>query len=433
MAFERRRHELLPAPAPRAASGCPVSSTCSTCPRLDGEDVRRAAAARAQGAPRGVRSSSAARSASTRTATASTARSCSARPAEKGLEGSDRQARRQPLPERRPLARLAQAQVPRRAGARDRRLHGAEGLAHGLRRAARRLLRGRRTLRYAGKVGTGFDHAHAARRSATRMRELERDESAVRRRSSRSRAGTHWVRPELVAQIGFAEWTRDGRLRHPRYLGLRDDKPARDVVRERARRDRGDHPSGQAAVPRRRASRRRTSPRTTSAWRSGCCRTCSGRPVSLQRFPDGIDGKGFFHKDMPDYFPDWIKRVEVPKANGTVTHVVICGRRHARLPRRPEHGHAARVAVARRPPAAARPARDRPRPAAGRRLRRGPARRALDRRADARARFLAVRAGHRLEGHPRVDPAAPSRRLRRGARACGATSAACSPRATPTS
>jgi bifunctional non-homologous end joining protein LigD len=49
-----------------------------------------------------------------------------------------------------------------------------------------------------------------------------------------------------------------------------------------------------------------------------------GRPVSMQRFPDGIDGKGFFHKDIPDYFPSWIRRVEVPKANGTVTHVVIC-------------------------------------------------------------------------------------------------------------
>ena len=49
-----------------------------------------------------------------------------------------------------------------------------------------------------------------------------------------------------------------------------------------------------------------------------------GRPVSMQRFPDGIDGKGFFHKDIPDYFPGWIRRVEVPKSNGTVTHVVIC-------------------------------------------------------------------------------------------------------------
>lgn len=49
-----------------------------------------------------------------------------------------------------------------------------------------------------------------------------------------------------------------------------------------------------------------------------------GRPVSMQRFPDGIDGKGFFHKDIPGYFPDWVRRVEVPKANGTVTHAVIC-------------------------------------------------------------------------------------------------------------
>jgi bifunctional non-homologous end joining protein LigD len=46
------------------------------------------------------------------------------------------------------------------------------------------------------------------------------------------------------------------------------------------------------------------------------------RPVSMQRFPDGIGSKGFFHKDVPDYFPAWIRRVEVPKAGGTVTHAV---------------------------------------------------------------------------------------------------------------
>ena len=44
-----------------------------------------------------------------------------------------------------------------------------------------------------------------------------------------------WVEPELVAQVGFTEWTRDGRLRHPRFLGLRDDKAAREVVREERR------------------------------------------------------------------------------------------------------------------------------------------------------------------------------------------------------
>jgi bifunctional non-homologous end joining protein LigD len=48
-----------------------------------------------------------------------------------------------------------------------------------------------------------------------------------------------------------------------------------------------------------------------------------GRPVSMQRFPDGIERKGFFHKDIPDYFPDWIARVEAPKHGGTVTHAVI--------------------------------------------------------------------------------------------------------------
>jgi ATP-dependent DNA ligase len=46
--------------------------------------------------------------------------------------------------------------------------------------------------------------------------------------------GTHWARPELVAQIGFAEWTAEGRLRQPRFLGLRDDKHPADVVREQA-------------------------------------------------------------------------------------------------------------------------------------------------------------------------------------------------------
>ena len=86
------------------------------------------------------------------------------------------------------------------------------------------------TLRYAGKVGTGFDH-HTLQTLGQTMRELEQDESPFEPFKPIP-PGTHWVRPELVAQIGFTEWTRDHRLRHPRFLGLRDDKPAREVVRE---------------------------------------------------------------------------------------------------------------------------------------------------------------------------------------------------------
>jgi bifunctional non-homologous end joining protein LigD len=87
------------------------------------------------------------------------------------------------------------------------------------------------TLRYAGKVGTGFDQ-HTLKELGAHLLELEQGESQFEPFKPIP-PGTYWVRPELVAQIGFAEWTRDGRLRHPRYLGLRDDKPARDVVRER--------------------------------------------------------------------------------------------------------------------------------------------------------------------------------------------------------
>ena len=85
-------------------------------------------------------------------------------------------------------------------------------------------------LRYAGKVGTGFDQA-TLRDLGGRMREREQDESPFEPFKPIP-PGTRWVRPELVGQVGFAEWTRDGRLRHPRYIGLRDDKRAREVVRE---------------------------------------------------------------------------------------------------------------------------------------------------------------------------------------------------------
>jgi bifunctional non-homologous end joining protein LigD len=88
-------------------------------------------------------------------------------------------------------------------------------------------------LRYAGKVGTGFDTATlvALRR---RLEPLETQASPFAEPVKPLPPGTHWVRPELVAQVGFAEWTDAGRMRQPRFLGLREDKRAGEVVRERA-------------------------------------------------------------------------------------------------------------------------------------------------------------------------------------------------------
>jgi bifunctional non-homologous end joining protein LigD len=85
-------------------------------------------------------------------------------------------------------------------------------------------------LRYAGKVGTGYD--------AATLRRLHRKLAPLARRTSPFAPGpvpageAHWVTPKLVAQIGFGEWTTAGLLRHPRYLGLRDDKAAKEVRRE---------------------------------------------------------------------------------------------------------------------------------------------------------------------------------------------------------
>jgi DNA ligase D-like protein (predicted ligase) len=84
-------------------------------------------------------------------------------------------------------------------------------------------------LRYAGKVGTGFGRAELARLAGL-LAPLRRADSPFAD-EVRERHAT-WVEPSLVAQVGFSEWTRDGRLRHPRYLGLREDKAAREVVRE---------------------------------------------------------------------------------------------------------------------------------------------------------------------------------------------------------
>jgi bifunctional non-homologous end joining protein LigD len=88
-------------------------------------------------------------------------------------------------------------------------------------------------LRYAGRVGTGFSEAVLGEVQAA-LAPLARDSTpfADPLESRAAEREAHFVAPELVAQIRFTEWTQTGRIRHPAFLGLRDDKPARDVTRE---------------------------------------------------------------------------------------------------------------------------------------------------------------------------------------------------------
>ena len=104
-----------------------------------------------------------------------------------------------------------------------------------------------------GHTGTGFDERELQRVSKLlKARAIARSPFANPIKSNET---AHWVTPDLVAQVRFTEWTDDGKLRHPVYLGLRDDKDARSVVREEQclprRSPKGERPEPAAPKPRR--------------------------------------------------------------------------------------------------------------------------------------------------------------------------------------
>jgi bifunctional non-homologous end joining protein LigD len=84
---------------------------------------------------------------------------------------------------------------------------------------------------FAGKVGTGFD-VKLLRALRAQLDALEVPARPFTRGTRFPRLGAHWVRPEVVVQVAFIEWTVHDKLRHARLLGLREDKAAREVTRE---------------------------------------------------------------------------------------------------------------------------------------------------------------------------------------------------------
>jgi ATP-dependent DNA ligase len=84
---------------------------------------------------------------------------------------------------------------------------------------------------FAGKIGTGFDTALLLS-LRQRLDALEVASSPFTKATGLPKLRVHWVRPEIVVQVAFLEWTPHGKLRHPRLLGVRTDKAARDVVKE---------------------------------------------------------------------------------------------------------------------------------------------------------------------------------------------------------
>jgi bifunctional non-homologous end joining protein LigD len=174
-------------------------------------------------------------------------------------------------------------------------------------------------LRYAGSVGTGWD-AKTGRELHQRLRRIEVDEPALDAatikpgRWSRRPAGTQrWVRPRLVAEVAFSEWTPDGHVRHPTFRGLRDDKPVSAITREAA------VALPAATTPRRAGSVRVSNPERVIDASTGFTKVdlvryyesvaawmvphLAGRPVSLVRAPEGLAGELFFHKHASTKMP----------------------------------------------------------------------------------------------------------------------------------
>ena len=190
-------------------------------------------------------------------------------------------------------------------------------------------------LRFAGKVGTGFDTRTLESLSET-MAPLAIDKPAVEAPRA-VRRGAHWIEPELVAEIAFAEFTNEGILRHPSFIGLREDKPAREVTLEKAKhlkasetkrpsaeslgikisnRDRVIYPDdgltkGQLAD-------------YYAAVEALMMVDTANRPISLVRCPQGRAKKCFFQKhDSGSFGPD-VKHVPVKeKKGGTEDYLYI--------------------------------------------------------------------------------------------------------------
>ncbi len=192
---------------------------------------------------------------------------------------------------------------------------------------------------YAGKVGTGFSY----KQRVWLKDELSKDIVPITevKDAPRVRDAT-WVRPRLVGQVAFTEWTSDNRLRHPSFLGLRDDKSPEQVVREKpmkggsSRKKPSKESDGSKVIltnpdrllyPRNGIVKKDVAD-YYEAMAEPMIRALEDRPLALEHWNQGIDKPSWFHQNIGREGPDWLTVVETPTRtrSGKVKHLVVDSR-----------------------------------------------------------------------------------------------------------
>jgi bifunctional non-homologous end joining protein LigD len=206
-------------------------------------------------------------------------------------------------------------------------------------------------LRYAGKVGTGF----SSKLRVWLRDELAKDEIPKPPVKDAPRVKiAHWVTPRLVAQVSFTEWTTDNRLRHPSFLGLREDKSVKEVVKEKpigfgrqasgvsrpnAKHPRSPKPEAHSVAN---SNVTLTNPDRVLYPRDGITkadiaayyaavaepmlRILDDRPLTLEHWNTGIDKPSWFHQNIGKEGPEWLTIIDTPTRTtkrGTVKHLVV--------------------------------------------------------------------------------------------------------------
>ncbi|HEY6462495.1 MAG TPA: DNA ligase D, partial [Polyangiaceae bacterium] len=200
---------------------------------------------------------------------------------------------------------------------------------------------------HAGRVGTGFSDRD--RREWVRKLQGDAIEAPAAEHVPKTK-DARWVAPRLCVECAFAEWTSDGSMRQPRFLGARDDKAPKDCVKEVERDERelgvapAPAPRGAAHAAGRHARRQGSGPSLSNPQkvlfpRNGITKEqiwdyytaiapvmlphLAGRPINLQRYPDGIDGEEWYQQNAPPKLPAFVHLLEVGPRHDNKQRMVI--------------------------------------------------------------------------------------------------------------